>query len=123
MGGRDSPDIEAGPSRSRSQFFGITPHTMSSPNVLRTAHDAPRHVPPVISHETQERKEDRRQKAWGRNLYGNAHVAGIRVPAPEGGTGMWFLFTVSENSPAFSPDRWTTPDDASGSIRTARRVV
>ncbi|WWC58252.1 uncharacterized protein I303_100790 [Kwoniella dejecticola CBS 10117] len=28
-----------------------------------------------------------------RNLYGNLHVAGVRVPAPEGGMGTWFLFT------------------------------
>ncbi|WOO84648.1 Velvet complex subunit B [Vanrija pseudolonga] len=29
----------------------------------------------------------------GRNLYGNLHVAGVRVPAMEGGVGLWFLFT------------------------------
>ncbi|WVF66183.1 hypothetical protein IAT40_000923 [Kwoniella sp. CBS 6097] len=28
-----------------------------------------------------------------RNLYGNLHVAGVRVPSPEGGMGTWFLFT------------------------------
>ncbi|WVR03488.1 hypothetical protein IAU60_000479 [Kwoniella sp. DSM 27419] len=28
-----------------------------------------------------------------RNLYGSLHVAGVRVPAPAGGVGTWFLFT------------------------------
>ncbi|OCF36140.1 hypothetical protein I317_01023 [Kwoniella heveanensis CBS 569] len=28
-----------------------------------------------------------------RNLYGSLHVAGVRVPSPEGGMGTWFLFT------------------------------
>lgn len=88
-------EAEAGPSLSqRIQAHDNPSHATSSPNVMRVAHDAPRHVPPLVPHETQESKEQRRQKAWGRNLYGNAHVSGIRVPAPEGGVGMWFLFTV-----------------------------
>lgn len=37
-----------------------------------------------------------RKPVTGRNIYGNLHVAGIRVPAPEGGVGLWFLFTVRE---------------------------
>ncbi|KAL7418846.1 hypothetical protein Q5752_006530 [Cryptotrichosporon argae] len=31
--------------------------------------------------------------AGGRNLYGNLHVSGIKVPAPDGAVGLWFLFT------------------------------
>lgn len=38
-------------------------------------------------------------KTTGRNIYGNIHVAGIRVPAREGVVGLWFLFTVSETRP------------------------
>jgi len=37
-----------------------------------------------------------------RNLYGSLHVPGVRVLAPEGDTGLWFMFTVS---PAHSPSR------------------
>jgi hypothetical protein len=29
----------------------------------------------------------------GRNLHGNSHISGIRVAAPEGGSGLWFIFT------------------------------
>jgi hypothetical protein len=29
-----------------------------------------------------------------RNLYGNLYVAGVKVPAVEGGMGLWFTFTV-----------------------------
>jgi len=32
--------------------------------------------------------------AAGRNLYGNLHVAGVRVPAIDAAMGVWFLFTV-----------------------------
>ncbi|RSH78705.1 uncharacterized protein EHS24_001601 [Apiotrichum porosum] len=34
-----------------------------------------------------------RRQISGRNLYGNLHVAGVRVAALEGGLGLWFLFT------------------------------
>jgi hypothetical protein len=72
-------------------------HSESSPNVLRAAHDAPAQLPDGMEelHETQEDKEERSARMFGRNLYGNSHVSGIRVPAPEGGVGLWFLFTVS----------------------------
>lgn len=99
MGGarRSSPEVEGGPSSARRiRTLQQEQHTYSSPNVLRRAHDAPGPTPPEVSHEIQESKEERRAKAWGRNLYGNSHVSGIRVPAPEGGLGMWFLFTVSD---------------------------
>lgn len=33
-----------------------------------------------------------------RNLFGSLHVPGVRVIAPEGDFGLWFLFTVSFNS-------------------------
>lgn len=40
-------------------------------------------------------KPGARRQISGRNLYGNLHVAGVRVAALEGGLGLWFLFTVS----------------------------
>lgn len=72
-------------------------HSNSSPNVLRVAHDAPARLPDGMAelHETQQNKEERSERMFGRNLHGNSHVSGIRVPAPEGGLGLWFLFTVS----------------------------
>lgn len=39
----------------------------------------------------------------GRNLYGNLHVAGVRVPAMDGTMGLWFLFTVSHEHHHTSP--------------------
>lgn len=36
-----------------------------------------------------------RRRDLERNLYGNLHVAGIRVISMEGGLGFWFMFTVS----------------------------
>ncbi|EIW67972.1 hypothetical protein TREMEDRAFT_63857 [Tremella mesenterica DSM 1558] len=41
---------------------------------------------------THEAKRSRSEPG-GRNLFGNLHVAGVRVAAPEGGMGLWFLFT------------------------------
>ena len=41
-----------------------------------------------------------------RNLYGSLHVPGIRVIAPDGDMGLWFLFTVSDELEAKSVYRW-----------------
>lgn len=64
---------------------------------MRAAHDAPAALPDGLGdlHETQQDKDEMRSRKFGRNLYGNSHVSGIRVAAPEGGVGLWFLFTVS----------------------------
>jgi hypothetical protein len=37
-----------------------------------------------------------------RGLYGSLHVAGVRVPAPDGSSGLWFLFTVRRHVPLMS---------------------
>jgi hypothetical protein len=90
-------DADPGPIPPRAELEHGTRHSESSPNVLRNVHDAPAQLPEGMGdlHETLEDKEERRSVAFGRNLYGNSHVSGIRVPAPEGGVGLWFLFTVS----------------------------
>jgi hypothetical protein len=88
-------DAEPGPIPPREQDYR---HSESSPNVQRYVHDsaaAPLPQGMAELHETLEDKEERRSVVFGRNLYGNSHVSGIRVPAPEGGVGLWFLFTVS----------------------------
>lgn len=54
----------------------------------------------TLSTEDSDGPPRRTGKTGGRNIYGNLHVAGIRVPAREGGVGMWFLFTVSAMSAA-----------------------
>ena len=94
---RDSPNPNPAPRalQHSNLAYGYA-RSDSSPNVMRAGQQsgASTHSPPRGSHETQEDKEQRRQRAWGRNLYGNAHVSGVRVPAPEGGLGIWFLFTV-----------------------------
>lgn len=94
---RDSPNPN--PSPRALQYSTLAhgyPHSDSSPNIMRgSSRGGTTHSPPRVSREAQEDKEQRRQRAWGRNLYGNSHVSGIRVPAPEGGSGIWFLFTVS----------------------------
>ena len=41
-------------------------------------------------------KRHRPNSEGARNLYGSLHIPGIRVVAPEGGMGMWFLFTVRQ---------------------------
>jgi hypothetical protein len=84
------------PSSWRAQHIHPPEHSHSSPNVLRAAHDASARLPDGAAElqETQQNKEERRERMFGRNLYGNSHVSGIRVPAPEGGVGLWFLFTV-----------------------------
>ena len=86
-------DAEPGPMPPRGQVFS---HSDSSPSVMRAAHDAPAALPDglVDLHETQQDKDEMRSRKFGRNLYGNSHVSGIRVAAPEGGVGLWFLFTV-----------------------------
>lgn len=96
---RDSPNPNPSPrALQHSNLAYGYPHSDSSPNVMRhSSRGGTTHSPPRVSHETQEDKEQRKQRAWGRNLYGNSHVSGIRVPAPEGGFGIWFLFTVSHD--------------------------
>lgn len=90
-------DADPGPMPPRADLAHDTRHSESSPNVMRNVHDAPAQLPDGLGdlQETLEDKEERRSVAFGRNLYGNSHVSGIRVPAPEGGVGLWFLFTVS----------------------------
>lgn len=87
-------DAAPGPMPPRGQVFS---HSDSSPSVMRAAHDAPAALPDGLGdlHETQQDKDEMRSRKFGRNLYGNSHVSGIRVAAPEGGVGLWFLFTVS----------------------------
>lgn len=100
---RDSPNPNPAPGTlQRSALAQGYPHSNSSTNVMRVSQIGHTHSPPRVSHETQEDKEQRRQRVWGRNLYGNAHISGIRVAAPEGGLGIWFLFTV--NPPRPLPD-------------------
>lgn len=48
-----------------------------------------------VEGERGERSAKRQRAEGGRNLYGSLHVQGVKVPAPEGGIGLWFLFTVS----------------------------
>jgi hypothetical protein len=43
-----------------------------------------------------ERSSKKVRRGKQRNLYGNLHVAGVRVPTMEAGMGLWFLFTVSQ---------------------------
>jgi hypothetical protein len=90
-------DVDPGPLPPMAELAYGSRHSHSSPNVLRDVRDAPAQLPEGLGdlHETQEDKDERRSVAFGRNLYGNSHVSGIRVPAPEGGVGLWFLFTVS----------------------------
>lgn len=87
-------DAEPGPMPPRGQVFS---HSDSSPSVMRAAHDTPAALSDGLGdlHETQQDKDEMRSRKFGRNLYGNSHVSGIRVAAPEGGVGLWFLFTVS----------------------------
>lgn len=91
-------DADAGPMPPMADLGHGHRHSESSPNVLRNVRDAPAQLPEGMGylHETLEDKEERRSVAFGRNLYGNSHVSGIRVPAPEGGVGLWFLFAVSD---------------------------
>lgn len=44
------------------------------------------------------RKKLRRGES--RNLYGALHVSGVKVVAPSGEQGFWFLFTVSKSGAA-----------------------
>jgi hypothetical protein len=90
-------DASPGPMPQRPHLAHGYARGESSPDVLRQAHDAPAQLPEGMEdlHETQQTKEERRSRTFGRNLYGNSHITGIRVPAPEGGVGLWFLFTVS----------------------------
>lgn len=100
---RATTNLHPGPSSLRrsaiAQNYALA---TSSPDVMLAAQDGhSARGPPLVDHDTLESKEERRAKAWGRNLYGNAHVSGIRVPAPEGGLGIWFLFTVSRHCDVF----------------------
>ena len=90
-------DADPGPIRPMPELAHGYLHSQSSPNVLRNVRDAPAQLPEGLGdlHETQEDEDKKKSVAFGRNLYGNSHVSGIRVPAPEGGVGLWFLFTVS----------------------------
>lgn len=59
-------------------------------------------------------REPKRARPTGttaRNLCGSAHISGTRVPAPEGGLGLWFLFTVSIVT--VYPGAWLTFQDLS----------
>jgi len=93
-------DADAGPMPSMADLAHGNRHSESSPNVLRHVRDAPAQLPEGLGDlhemsETMESRQERQSVAFGRNLYGNSHVSGVRVPAPEGGVGLWFLFTVS----------------------------
>jgi len=90
-------DVDPGPLPPMPELAHGYRHSQSSPNVLRNVRDSPAQLPEGLGslHETQEDPDDKKPVAFGRNLYGNSHVSGIRVPAPEGGVGLWFLFTVS----------------------------
>ncbi|KAL1407121.1 hypothetical protein Q8F55_006535 [Vanrija albida] len=80
-------------------YIKRSPGTVSaSPQDDRDALD-PRYTPtPPLNHQPRMDDidgipDDRPSVVPGRNLYGNLHVAGVRVPAMEGGVGLWFLFT------------------------------
>jgi hypothetical protein len=91
-------DAEPGPMPPRGHAFS---NSDSSPSVMRVAHDGSAALTDGMGdlHATQQTTDELRSRKFGRNLYGNSHVSGIRVPAPVGGVGLWFLFTVSRPHP------------------------
>ncbi|WWC85952.1 uncharacterized protein L201_000822 [Kwoniella dendrophila CBS 6074] len=71
------------------EFDGEDPIPVVHEDVIQQAH---RNAPANESTGGQQNATITASKGV-RNLYGNLHVAGVRVPAPEGGMGTWFLFT------------------------------
>lgn len=54
------------------------------------------HVSPAPKSRSVDGRAEKRAKSHAlRNLFGNLNVTAIRIAAPEGGMGMWFIFSVS----------------------------